>query len=149
MAISRAQKKLCGGGNTAIDPAAPRSAITRRLLVLSGTSLRASPAAEPVLLPRVGGVAPDDPRRRCRAQALQARVVLVGHPRLVRRREHFLLNQVGALEDRELQRAVNTPSCTPGNAISRRAPLVFTSQPVTRYTADARLISSGLRGRPG
>jgi hypothetical protein len=34
---SLAQKKLCGGGNTAIEPALPRSAITSRPVVLSGT----------------------------------------------------------------------------------------------------------------
>src|SRR2546426_11808024 len=36
--LSRAQKKLWGGGNTAMEPALPRSAITRRLLVFSGAS---------------------------------------------------------------------------------------------------------------
>src|SRR5687767_8964944 len=37
-ALSRAQKKLCGGGNAAIDPALPSSAMTRRFLVFSGDS---------------------------------------------------------------------------------------------------------------
>ena len=38
VAISRAQKNVCGGGKTASDPAGLRSAINRRLLALSGIS---------------------------------------------------------------------------------------------------------------
>jgi hypothetical protein len=43
MAISRAQKKLCGGGKMAIDPAGPVSATTSRWLALSGTSVVSAP----------------------------------------------------------------------------------------------------------
>jgi hypothetical protein len=38
LALSRAQKKLCGGGNAAMDPVVPSSAMTTRFLVFRGDS---------------------------------------------------------------------------------------------------------------
>ncbi len=61
-------------------------------------------AAEAVLLPVVGDVLPGHARPG-RGQPTQSAVVLVGHPRLVGGRQHVLLDEVAALEDRVLEPA--------------------------------------------
>src|SRR4029077_6521376 len=60
-------------------------------------------AAELIVLPCVGDVAPYSARRASDGEPLDPRVVLVGNGALVGFRDRFLTNQVGAFVDRVLE----------------------------------------------
>ena len=127
---SRDQKKLCGGGNAAIEPPGP----SRRRRADCSRAAERGPCSR---RRRTGSPASCSTTSRHAtrdagsiAQALEARFVLVGDRVDVGLRDRSPARS-GSCPCRSVycRRPANTPSCTPSKLISSRAPLVFTSQP--------------------
>src|SRR5436190_4478543 len=132
----------------AMEPAGPVSATTSRWLAFSGTSssFRAPPnrySCHVLAMSRQATRAPVVVSPRSPEWYLYAT-----HGRVVVARTSCSIRFV-PLKIVYCRLPENTPSVTPGKDTVARAPSVLTEHEVTRYAADARVISSGLRGSPG
>jgi len=97
---------------------------------LQGHCVGIDGAAEQVVLPAAGDVAPHQAGIVGDSETLQAGCEFIGHRQSVGLRNYFLANQVGATIDGVAQAAGEESSVTPGKLTSIRAPSVETSQPV-------------------